>query len=108
MRKGRINRTERVAEKEVYLYRLNSNGIVEIQGGIFRFGLTRMLFRCENLTVEVSDEPGKLFRRFVWFDEPNLDKARVLFIEHEQNLIKQAQKKIETCNRMIDILTKLN
>lgn len=104
MIRGRTKKTEPTTEKEVYLYKLNSDGIVEMHGKLFKYGYSRMMFRCNKLTSEVSLEPGKIYRRFVWFDKPNFEKAKSLFIEYEQNLIEQSRQKIDSCEKMINII----
>ena len=94
-------------EKEVYLYKLTSEGITEMHGGLFRYGFSKMLFKGDSLVVEVSDEPGKIFRKFVWFDESNFNKAKAMFIDYEQNLIEQARHKIEICEETVNMLINL-
>lgn len=93
--------------RKVYLYKLNSDRIDEIPGELHRYGYCRWLFKSNKLTTEAAREPGQIYRRGIWFDEPNYEKAKGLFIEYEQNLISQAKKKIESSKEMIKIIKEM-
>lgn len=93
--------------KKVYLYKLNSDRIDEMSGELNRYGYARWLFKNDKLTTEVARDPGQIYRRSIWFEEPNFEKAKGLFIEYEQNLIKQARQKIETSKEMIEMIKQM-
>lgn len=103
----RGKKPEPTETRKVYLYTLYSDRIEESFGELHKYGYCRFMFRDGKITTEVDANPGKIYRRHIWFDEPNFEKAKGLFIEYEQNLIKQAKKKIETSKEMIEMIEKM-
>lgn len=104
---GGTKKNEPTELKKVYLYKLNSNGIVEKYGELHKYGYSRWMFKGGGIITEVAGKSGNICRRTVWFDEPNFEKAKGLFIEYEQNLISQAKKKIESSKEMIKIIKEM-
>lgn len=103
----RISKTTPTEIRKIYLYKLNSDKIVEYVGELHKYGFSRWMYRGPGLISEVASEPGTIFRRSVWFDEPNLEKAKELFIEYEQKLILSAKRKIETSKETIENIRKM-
>ena len=93
--------------EKVYLYKLHSDGIEEYYGDVKRYGFARRYFTCERtISQEVARNPGEIYRRTVWFREPNFDKAKELFTQYELDLIKQSERKIASSKMMLKVIEK--
>ena len=103
----RVSKTTPTETRKVYLYKLNSDGIVEYVGEMHKYGYSRWMYKGPGMITEVAGEPGVIFRRTVWFDEPNLEKVKGLFIEYEQKLILNAKRKIESSKEMIKLIKEM-
>lgn len=88
-----------VKRDNVYLYSKRS-GRIEVRQGCVRPNTrykARFIFeRCGKETyLQCPLEPGVVHNGVVWLTEPDIQKARDLFIEHERVAIEELQEKIK-------------
>lgn len=102
----RVNNQPTEIEK-VYLYKLSQYGVDKYYGDLKRYGFARRYFTCERVIAqEVARNPGEVYRRTIWFREPNFDKAKELFTQYELDLIKQSERKIVSSKQMLEVINK--
>ena len=53
---------------------------------------------------QTSKHEGECFNKTVWFKKENLEKAKEIFIQYEEDLIQQYQTYIKKCEEKIKLI----
>lgn len=96
--------------ENVYLYRFNSHGqllrdIETYEGKIYGPRCSSYQFMCQEggFSFKCSGEEGELLYGNLWLREPDLDKAKELYVKNQREKIKVLRKRIAEIE--YDILT---
>jgi len=91
--------------KEIHYYKLLDDRIKVSHGDLLGNPHTiSRYFQDENGCIKVASEPGKVFYRAVWFEESNLEEAKIALLEYLSDQREELSTKLESLVRLVNIV----